>query len=284
MRVMKRFNIILVCVLLVFSIFSFACKTPESGFVPPEEEIENPSLPDAPSDEENDDVFMPSTPDVDENEDLSPEPEIKSAKYLRSTVNSLSVRSGAGTGYKKLGSIDKGDMLAFVDKQNDWYETVYKEKTAFVYADYIEEVEIVQSNDTVESIISVGERLLGYPYVYGSQRYHWGNGVLNKSFVDGEYDCSALMQYMFYKGAGVLLDVTSRLQSAQGDKVSKLERGDVMFFTNSYGQNKVGVEKVRHVGLYLGNNYILHTASDYAVIEEISSARWNNFLFAKRMA
>ncbi|MDE7208316.1 MAG: C40 family peptidase [Clostridia bacterium] len=42
------------------------------------------------------------------------------------------------------------------------------------------------------------------------------------------------------------------------------------------------MERVGHVALYLGDNYILHTASDHAVIEEISAKRWSYFIVAKR--
>ena len=34
----------------------------------------------------------------------------------------------------------------------------------------------------IEKAIEFGANLLGYPYVWGSQRYHWGNGVLNINF------------------------------------------------------------------------------------------------------
>ena len=55
-----------------------------------------------------------------------------------------------------------------------------------------------------------------------------------------------------------------------------------MFFTNAARRNKKGVEKVGHVAMYLGDNFILHTATGYAVIEEISASRWSNYLVSKR--
>ena len=80
------------------------------------------------------------------------------------------------------------------------------------------------------------------------------------------------------------MDLNTRTQVLQGVKVdpSDLQRGDVMFFTNDSRVNNTGVERVGHVALYLGNNYILHTASDHAVIEEISAKRWSYFIVAKR--
>ena len=107
-----------------------------------------------------------------------------------------------------------------------------------------------------------------------------------KSFDASKYDCSSLMQYIYYYGAGVILDVTTRTQVVQGKHVAKkdLKRGDLMFFTNSTRYNKTGVERIGHVALYLGDNYILHTATDHAVIEPISSQRWNYYIESRRVA
>ena len=82
----------------------------------------------------------------------------------------------------------------------------------------------------------------------------------------------------------MLLDVNTRTQVKQGTKVKSgdLQRGDLMFFTNASRYYKTGIERVGHVALYLGDNYILHTASDYAKIEQISSTRWSYFLEARR--
>ena len=128
--------------------------------------------------------------------------------------------------------------------------------------------------------------MLGTTYVYGATRYHDGKGNKIKGFTLSAFDCSSLMQYMFYMGAdGHLLGVTTRTQVLQGKTVSRsnLQRGDLMFFTNSSRYNKTGVERIGHVALYLGDNLILHTASDYAKIEEISSTRWKYFIQAQRM-
>ena len=56
-----------------------------------------------------------------------------------------------------------------------------------------------------------------------------------------------------------------------------------MFFTNATRKDKVGIERIGHVALYLGDNYILHTASDYAKIEQISQARWSYYITSRRV-
>lgn len=203
---------------------------------------------------------------------------------LQATVGGLNVRSAPSASAKSIGCLDKGDYVSFLEENNGWYTTFYKEKKGYVSAKYCDVIEIPLGSEKTENIIDEGKKLLGYPYIWGSERYHWGNGKLNKAFVPGRYDCSALMQYIFYKGGNDLLGLTTREQVIQGKKINKsnIERGDLLFFTNSSRKNLTGIERVGHVGLYLGNNLMLHTASDYACIEEISNARWSYYISASR--
>ena len=210
-----------------------------------------------------------------------------SVRYVLSLVDGLNVRSGAGTGYPSLGMLDKGDMVAYIAKNGNWYETRYRGKKAYVSAreEYTAIYEAERSDDRIERVIEVGCALLGTPYVYGATRLHNGEGVFLKGFNENEYDCSGLMQCIFYYGAGEYLSVTTRTQVLQGTGVEKgdIRRGDLLFFTNDSRRNKVGIERVGHVALYLGDNYILHTASDHAVIEKISEKRWSYFICARRI-
>ena len=201
-----------------------------------------------------------------------------------SETNGLNVRKGPSTSYSSLGTLDEGDMASFEGIEGNWYKTIYKQQEAYVSVSYCSLAKFEKESQQIEDIISVGKTLLGYPYVWGSERYLYSNGTINKNFKQGEFDCSALTQYAYYIGAGIKLDVTTRTQVLQGNEVelSDLKRGDLMFFTNSSRYYNTGIERVGHVAIYLGNNYILHTASDHAVIEEISSTRWNYFITAKR--
>lgn len=66
-------------------------------------------------------------------------------------------------------------------------------------------------------------------------------------------------------------------------KKENLARGDLMFFTNQSRKDKVGIERIGHVAIYLSNNYILHTATDHAVIEPISPTRWSYYITTRRV-
>lgn len=212
-------------------------------------------------------------------------PTLQSEQYIRCTGDGVNLRAGAGTDYAVLGSAEKDTVYAVLGKTGSWYKTYYKGKTAYLYASYASVFTIQKSADTkVESVLSEGYKLIGTPYVYGAVRLHDGKGNLLGGFSAQKFDCSSLVQYIFYKGAGVLLNTTTRSQSTQGKYVnpSDLKRGDCIYFTNAERENKTGLERIGHVAVYLGNNYILHTASDYARIEKMSATRWNYYIEARR--
>lgn len=257
--------------------------TPETS---PDDENTDPILPDTP---ETDDPTLDETDEPEEDPDDVPviEP-VQNAIYARAKVNGLNLRAGPGSGYASLGHINAGDMVVLLSREGDWYRTQYKNKTAYISASqtYTESFEIeLSDNAVIEKVIEEGLQLLGFPYVYGAIRYHDGSGKKLSNFDPTKYDCSSLMQYIFYHGAGVNLNMTTRTQVKQGKYVPKsdIKRGDLIFFTNSSRYNNTGVERIGHVALYLGENYILHTASDYAVIEEISAQRWKYYIETRRL-
>jgi cell wall-associated NlpC family hydrolase len=221
-------------------------------------------------------------PDVEEDSSLD---DNKKKLYAVSKVSGLRIRTKPNSTSSIIGTLDKSDAVVLLGKENGFFKTTYKEQTAYLYAEHCSTLEIERESTQIEQAIDLGSTLLGYPYVWGSQRYHWGNGKLNYNFVNGEFDCSALVLYVYYKSNGVILDLTSRTQSLNRKEVerSKLKRGDLMFFTNASRKNKVGIERIGHVGIYFGNNYILHTASDHAVIEPISNTRWSYYVTARRV-
>ncbi len=216
-----------------------------------------------------------------------PAPRAAKKTYIQTLVSGLNVRAGAGTGYAAVAQAEKGTLLAYAGKSGNWYETYYLGKKAYVSADsrYTALAEWETGDETAEKIIEEGTKLLGTPYVYGAVRLHDGKGTMLKNFTTAQFDCSSLMQYIFYKGAGILLDVTTRTQIKQGEKVEwkDIQRGDLLFFTNASRANKTGIERVGHVALYLGGNYILHTASDFAKIEQITPLRKSYFIEGRRI-
>ena len=213
-----------------------------------------------------------------------PTPVPKTEQYIRCTGDSVNLRSGAGTGYSILGRAEKNTVYVVLGKTGSWYKTYYRGKIAYIAASYVSIFTLEKSDDTTEDVLEQGYKLIGTPYVYGAVRLHDGKGKFLKGFTAQKFDCSSLVQYVFYKGAGKILDVNTRTQVKQGKYVSRsnLQRGDCIFFTNEERQNKTGVERIGHVAIYLGNNYILHTSSDYARIEKMTAKRWSFYVEARR--
>lgn len=213
------------------------------------------------------------------------QPVVEKASYISVNTEGVNIRSGAGTGYSSVGSAQKGTLMALRGKTGSWYKTYYKGKDAYISEKYCTVVDMDKQSDDLEKVIEVGCKYLGTKYVYGAVRYHDGTGKKLSGFTATEFDCSSLMQYIFKLGAGKNLQVNTRTQIYQGDTVKKanLKRGDLIFFTNASRKYNTGIERVGHVAMYLGDNYILHTASDFAKIEQISTTRWSYYIQTQRM-
>lgn len=286
MKNTKRFILSVLALVFLIPTLSVSCKSPSPELgLDTESSIES-TLPETETSiEESADSSVAPAPTPPQTSVPETPPKPATAQYLRCTGNGVYFRSGAGTGYAVMGSAQKGETYALIGKSGDWYETYYRGKKVYISASYVAVTSLEKHNDKdVENVLNEGYKLLGVPYVYGAVRVHDGKGKLLSGFTAQKFDCSSLVQYVFYKGSKTLLNVNTRTQVLQGKYVSKknLQRGDCMFFTNSSREHLTGAERIGHVAIYLGDNYILHTASDYARIEKISASRWNYFIEARR--
>jgi peptidoglycan endopeptidase LytE len=95
-----------------------------------------------------------------------------------------------------------------------------------------------------DAIVAIGMKELGTPYVFGGDK----PGVA--------FDCSGFVQYAFNQNGFNLLH-SAELISKMGVAVDKnnLRKGDLVFLQGTY---KSGVS---HVGIYLGNNKVLHAGT-----------------------
>lgn len=102
------------------------------------------------------------------------------------------------------------------------------------------------SDETMEAIIAEAEKLIGVPYLWG--------GMSAKGT-----DCSGLVRISCIMN-GILLPRNASQQIRCGDRVEldDLQRGDLVFFGTSATDEKP--MRVTHVGIYLGNNRIIHSS------------------------
>lgn len=142
------------------------------------------------------------------------------------------------------------------------------------------------SSTKVENVIKAGQKYLGTPYQFGSNR----NSTAT-------FDCSDFVRRAFINGIGLTLPSDSRQQATYVKKVGKtstnwknLKRGDLMFFMSYKGTSKSSYaninkanQRITHVGIYLGNGQILHTYSKESGgvrVDSIAGKHWEHrFVF-----
>ncbi|MBQ9729847.1 MAG: C40 family peptidase [Clostridia bacterium] len=275
----------ILCLLLAAALTPalYACEKQEQGeIIPPEISAPLPSDPTV----EPDTPTPPPAVDKEENKPTEPEVVVKTDELIICKGTSVNLRSSPSTSASVVGTAEKNTRYLLREKKGNWYAVYYKNKIAYLHADYAQTFSLEKSDDErIEQVIEIGYKLVGTKYVYGATRLHNGKGKLLGGFSVAAFDCSSLMQYIFYHGASVNLDVNTRTQVVQGKYVSKsnLRRGDCIYFTNEYRVNNTGINRVGHVGIYLGNDYMLHTASDYARIVKMSDTRyWNYYIETRR--
>lgn len=135
----------------------------------------------------------------------------------------------------------------------------------------------------VENIITTAKSYLGTPYVYGSDRTE-----------PSTFDCSDFTRWVFLSALGMDLPWDSRSQAAyvkafskkKYTDVRKARRGDLLFFTHYRGNKasdykglKASEKPVSHLGIYLGNGKIIHTASKETGGVRIDSIGWKHLKY-----
>ena len=193
----------------------------------------------------------------------------------------LNVRSGLGTSYSKVTSLNDNAVVTIVGINNGWYKIKTSSgAVGYVSSEYMVTCKdssgsrgdgttavAVSSNSSMGSqIVSYAKQFLGVPYVYG------GNGP-------SSFDCSGFTSYV-YRHFGYTLNRTASTQLSNGVAVSKseLQPGDLVFFryNTSYPAS--------HVGIYIGNGQFIHASTNkYKVqIDQLMTGHYASVYVAAR--
>jgi cell wall-associated NlpC family hydrolase len=102
---------------------------------------------------------------------------------------------------------------------------------------------------------------IGVPYRYGG------------TSPEGGFDCSGLVQYVYSRGAGLVLPRNTQALSAVGAPVDvgDLEPGDLVFFDTLR-------KPYSHVGIYLGDQRFIHAPTTGGQVElvDIRDRYWQS--------
>jgi len=213
----------------------------------------------------------------------------ESSSQTGKIVSSVNLRKSATTSSSIIRKLSKGETVTILDKANsNWYKVEdSKGNVGYISSSskYVQvsgstsgstsgssgssssdsSVSASSTSSKIEKVIKAGYKYLGTPYEYGSDRSS------TKTF-----DCSAFVRRIYIEGAKITLPKSSRTQATYIKKnstvkksISSLKRGDLVFFGKYRGSKKSdyssvnkNTETVTHVGIYLGNNKILHTYSE----------------------
>ncbi|MFF2877778.1 SH3 domain-containing protein [Gottfriedia sp. NPDC057991] len=80
-----------------------------------------------------------------------PKVSISNADHYISTGNGVRIRSGAGTNYSILGSVNKNDKLDVKSSANGWYKIIYQGKIGYISGTYVKKQSSDVENEKIEN-------------------------------------------------------------------------------------------------------------------------------------
>lgn len=199
------------------------------------------------------------------------------------TASNLNLRSGPSTTHSVIVTLEHGHKLTIIGTSNNWYKVKTPAGTlGWVHSDYVTKTESIASrgaatrtqsktdSELSKEIVSYAKKFLGVKYVWG------GN-------TPAGFDCSGFVKYV-YAHFKFNIERVASSQAKQGTKVSKanLKAGDLVFFDTNGGLNKVN-----HVGIYIGDGNFIHSSSGSSahkvVISNLESGFYaNSYMTARR--
>lgn len=114
-------------------------------------------------------------------------------------------------------------------------------------------VRVIPSTDNqVSELVREARKWIGTPYAYGGHTR--GKGT----------DCSGMIMELFLSVYNIKLPRSSAMQRefSQPIEFGSMMPGDLVFFTTGKNSNRVN-----HVGLYIGDNRMIHASSSRGVME-----------------
>lgn len=175
----------------------------------------------------------------------------KSNTYTRYvTASALTIRKKASTSAEKAGSYARGTSITCYGEKSGWTTVKYSGNYCYVSSQYLSGTKpstttssaTTSSKTTGEQVVSYAKQFIGNPYKWGGESLT--NGV----------DCSGFTMKV-YEHFGYKLPHSSTAQRYEGTAVSweQKQPGDLICYDMING--------VGHVGIYIGNNQVVHAGS-----------------------
>lgn len=186
-----------------------------------------------------------------------------SSTYTRYvTASSLTIRKKATTSSAKVGSYKKGTAITCYGNKSGWTTVKHSGNYRYVSSSYL--------SSTKPSSVSKGQQVANYAKQFIGNPYVWGGESLTKGA-----DCSGFTMKV-YQHFGYYLPHSSISQRSYGTSVSWSNKkvGDLICYN--------AINGVGHVGIYIGNNQVVHAGSTATGIH-ISTANYRSVNCVRRI-
>ena len=162
----------------------------------------------------------------------------------------LNVRSGPGTSYSRVGSLQAGTTITVHSSSNGWYHITSGSLTGYVSADYVALMEDIGSSPVGTAAAAMAMSLVGSAYVYG------GEGP-------NSFDCSGLAYYIYKQLGYTIARGSSGQYKGSGSFVSlsEIEPGDLIYIFDPRFDSSGGTLPTTHMGIYVGNGQFVHAST-----------------------
>lgn len=139
-------------------------------------------------------------------------------------------------------------------------------KSKYTLVNYTIPEQLLEADPNFLALMIEAEKYIGYPYVYGASNPDIG------------FDCSGFVCWVFnHSGLGDIGRLGANGLYSLCSDVSKddVRPGDLVFFENTMGPD---VKGITHVGIYVGNDMMIH-AGDPVGFADLKSSKWSNRLY-----
>lgn len=191
----------------------------------------------------------------------------KSSTYIRYvTASSLTIRKKASTSAEKAGTYKRGTSITCYGNKSGWTTVKYSGKYCYVSSSYLS----ASKPSTKVSTVAKGQQVSNYAKQFIGNPYKWGGESLTKGA-----DCSGFTMKV-YQHFGYYLPHSSTSQRNYGTAVSwsNKQAGDLICYN--------AIDGVGHVGIYIGNNQVVHAGSTATGIH-ISTANYRSVNCVRRI-
>jgi len=167
------------------------------------------------------------------------------------TQGPLNVRSGAGTGYSRIGTLKAGATVTILDSSiSGWYKVSSGSLTGYVSAQYVAIGNSTSSSGLGAQAAAIAASLVGKRYVSGAAG-------------PNSFDCSGLTYYIYRQlGRSIARGSSSQYnQSGYFVPINAMQPGDLVYFFDPRFDSSGGRLPTTHVGIFMGNNQFIHAST-----------------------